>query len=148
MDEQFENFLKIFKKLEVNIPFADALVHMPNDFSKIVRPLCRLLEKDATFVFDEVCLDAFMELKKRLISAPIMIVLDWNLPFEIMCDTSDFSITAILGQRHEKFFPAIYYVIHTLNEVQENYTTTRKEMLAVVYSCGKLRSYCNASKIP
>ena len=46
------------------------------DFSKIVRPLCILLEKDATFVFDGVCLDAFMKIKERLISAPIMIAPD------------------------------------------------------------------------
>ena len=70
------------------------------DFSKIVRPLCRLLEKDAAFVFDEACLDAFIEIKKRLITAPI--ASDWNVPFEIMCDASDFAIGAVLGQRHEK----------------------------------------------
>ena len=54
---------------------------MPNNFSKIVRPLCGLPEKDATSVFDEACLNECMELKKRLILGPIMIVLDWNLPF-------------------------------------------------------------------
>ena len=53
------------------------------DFSKNVRPLCRFLEKDATFVFDESCLDAFMEIKKRLISAPIMIAPDWNIPLKL-----------------------------------------------------------------
>ena len=86
------------------------------DFSKIVRPLCRVLEKDETFVFDEASLDALIEIKKRLISAPIMITPYWNIPFEIMCDSSDFAIKAILGQRHEKIFYAIYYASRTLNE--------------------------------
>ena len=74
------------------------------DFSKIVRPLCRLLEKDAAFVFDEDFLDAFIEIKKRLILAPIMIAPDWNIPFEITCDASDFSNGDVLGQCHEKIF--------------------------------------------
>ena len=84
-----------------NVDFYRSFI---KDFSKITRPLCRLFEKDEAFVFDEACLDAFIEIKKRLISAPIMIALDWNIPFEIMYVTSDFSIRVILGQRHEKIF--------------------------------------------
>ena len=68
------------------------------DFSKVTRLLCKLLEKDATF--DEACLDAFNELKYRLITAPIMIVSNWTKPFEIMFDASDYEIEAMLGQRH------------------------------------------------
>ena len=59
------------------------------DFSKISRPLCKLLEKDAKFGFDESCRVAFEEIKSRLVSAPIMLTLDWNNEFEIMCDVSD-----------------------------------------------------------
>ena len=117
------------------------------EFSKIVRPLCRLLEKDATFVFDEACLDAFIEIKKRLIAAPIMVAPDWNAPFEIMCDANDFAIGSFLGQHHENIFQAIHYASQTLNEAQENYTTTKNEMLAVVYSCDKFRSYIIESKV-
>ena len=51
------------------------------DFSKISRPLCRLLEKDANFDFDESCRSAFEEIKSRLISAPIMLTPDWNNEF-------------------------------------------------------------------
>ena len=85
-------------------------------FSKIVRPLCRLLEKDAAFVFDEACLDAFIEIKKRLILFLIMIAPDWNIPFEIMCDANDFAIGVVLGQHHENIFCAIYYASRALNE--------------------------------
>ena len=62
------------------------------DFSKISRPMCRLLKKDATFDFDEASLEAFKELKSRLVITPIMNVPNWNEPFEIMCDANDFAI--------------------------------------------------------
>ena len=67
------------------------------DFSKISRPLCRLLEKDANFDFDESCRSAFEEIKSRLVLAPIMLTLDWNNEFEIMCDASDYVMGAVLG---------------------------------------------------
>ena len=54
------------------------------DFSKIAKPLCTLLEADVVFNFDEKCLAAFETLKSRLISAPIIVVPDWTIPFEIM----------------------------------------------------------------
>ena len=68
------------------------------DFSKISRPLTNLLQKDIPFVFDDDCLEAFETLKKALISAPIVQPLDWNLPFEIMCDASGYAVGAVLGQ--------------------------------------------------
>ena len=67
------------------------------DFSKIAKPLCMLLEKDAIFSFDEACMTTFEEIKNKLIEAPIIVVSTWNEPFEIMCDASDFSIGAVLG---------------------------------------------------
>ena len=69
------------------------------DFSKIAWPLTRLLEKDVPYNFDEECLKAFNTLKEKLTQAPIMVAPDWNLPFELMYDASDFAIGAILGQR-------------------------------------------------
>ena len=68
-----------------------------NDFSKISKPLCNLLNKDIEFNFDNDCLHAFNRLKKELISAPIMAAIDWSLPFELMCDASDFALGAVLG---------------------------------------------------
>ncbi|GJV02771.1 reverse transcriptase domain-containing protein [Tanacetum coccineum] len=72
------------------------------DFSKISRPMTHLLEKNTPFIFSEECIqdciDAFQTLKKKLTEAPILVVPDWNLPFELMCDASDFAIGAVLGQ--------------------------------------------------
>nr|GEV68677.1 reverse transcriptase domain-containing protein [Tanacetum cinerariifolium] len=63
--------------------------------------MTHLLKKDTPFVFSEDCIDAFKTLKKKLTEAPILVVPDWNLPFELMCDASDFAIGAVLGQRTE-----------------------------------------------
>nr|GEW21871.1 reverse transcriptase domain-containing protein [Tanacetum cinerariifolium] len=62
------------------------------DFSKISRPMTHLLEKNTPFIFSEDCIKAFQTLKKKLTKAPILIALNWDLPFELMCDASDFSI--------------------------------------------------------
>ena len=108
------------------------------DFSKIARPLCRLLEKDTKFNFDESCHNSFEEIKFRLVKALIMEKPDWNREFEIMCDVSDFAMGVVLGQKAEKVFKAIYYASKTFNEAQENYTTTEKEMLTIVFACENL----------
>ena len=94
------------------------------DFSKISRPLCRLLEKNVKFDFDESRRTAFEEIKSKLVTAPIMVTPDWNKEFEIMCDASDYVIRTVLGQRTEKIFRAIYYASKTFNKAQENYSTT------------------------
>ena len=117
------------------------------DFSKIARPLCRLLEKDAKFNFDESYQYSFEEIKSRLVEAPIMAKLEWNKEFEIMCDVSDYAIGAVLGQKAEKMFRAIYYSSKTFNEAQENYSTTEKEMLAMVFACEKFRPYILGSLV-
>ena len=93
------------------------------------------------FDFDESCRSAFEEIKFRLVTTPIMATLDWNKDFEIMCDASDYAMGAVLGQRTENIFRAIYYARKTLNEAQENYSTIENEMLALVFSCEKFRPY-------
>ena len=117
------------------------------DFSKVARPLCRLLEKDTKFKFNEPCQRSFEEIKSRLVEAPIMEKPDWNKEFEIMCDASDYAMGAVLGQRTDKVFRAIYYASKTFNEAQENYSTTEKEMLAIVFACEKFRPYILGSHI-
>ena len=87
-----------------------------SNFSKISRLLCRLLEKDENFDFDESCRSAFEEIKSRLVTTPVMITLDWNKEFEIMCDANNYAMGAVLGQRNEKIFKAIYYASKTFNE--------------------------------
>ncbi|XP_074265577.1 uncharacterized protein LOC141588016 [Silene latifolia] len=85
--------------------------------------------------------------KWALVSAPIIQPPDWKLPFEIMCDASDYALRAVLGQRKDKALSAIYYASRTLDEAQVKYATTEKELLAVVYALDKLRSYLLGSKV-
>ncbi|RVW84152.1 Retrovirus-related Pol polyprotein from transposon 17.6 [Vitis vinifera] len=92
------------------------------DFSKLSRPLCEFLAKDA--------------------KTP-----NWKLPFEVMCDASDFAIGAVLGQRKYGKPYVIYYASKTLNEAQRNYTTTEKELLVVVFALDKFRAYLVGSFI-
>ncbi|GJV82831.1 reverse transcriptase domain-containing protein [Tanacetum coccineum] len=102
------------------------------DFSKISRPMTHLLEKNTPFIFSEECIQAFQTLKKKLTEAPILIAPNWDQPFELICDASDYAIGAVLGQRIEKHFRPIHYASKTMTEAESNYTTTEKEMLAVV----------------
>ncbi|GJV02816.1 reverse transcriptase domain-containing protein [Tanacetum coccineum] len=116
------------------------------DFSKISRPMTHLLEKNTPFIFSDECIQDFEMLKKKLTKAPILIAPDWDLPFDLMCDASDFAIGAVLGQHHEKHFRPIHYASKTMNEAESHYTTMEKEMLAVVYAFEKFRSYLVLNK--
>ena len=117
------------------------------DFSKIVKPLCNLLIKETEFKFDFDCLNAFTLIKNKLVTAPVIIAPDRDAHFELMCDASDYAVGAVLGQRREKFFHAIYYASKVLNENQVNYATTEKELLAVIFALEKFRSYLIGSKV-
>ncbi|GKB10155.1 reverse transcriptase domain-containing protein [Tanacetum coccineum] len=114
------------------------------DFSKISRPMTHLLKKNTLFIFSDECIQAFQMLKKKLTEAPILIALDWDLPFELMCDASDFAIGAVLGQRHEKHFRPIHYASKTMNEAESHYTTTEKEI--IVYTDHSALKYLFAKK--
>ncbi|GJR90029.1 reverse transcriptase domain-containing protein [Tanacetum coccineum] len=119
-DSCLSNLEKMLKRIEVDRAKVDVIAKLPHpttvkgvrsflghagfyrrfiqDFSKISRPMTHLLEKETPFVFSKDCIDAFETLKKKLTEAPILVVPDWNLPFELMCDASDFAIGAVLGQ--------------------------------------------------
>ncbi|CAN6677828.1 unnamed protein product [Malus baccata var. baccata] len=117
------------------------------DFSKISTPLCRLLQKDVSFEFNEECENAFKHLKEMLTSTPIIRPPDWSIPFELMCDASDYALGAVLRQRKDKQLHVIYYASRTLNDAQLNYSTTKKELLAVVFALDKFRSYLLGTKV-
>ncbi|GKE20042.1 reverse transcriptase domain-containing protein [Tanacetum coccineum] len=102
--------------------------------------------KDAMFIFSDECIQAFNILKDTLTTTLVIIASNWNLDFKLMCDASDYTVRAILGQRIDKKFRLIYYASKTMNETQEHYTTTEKELLAVVYAFDKFQSYLIVSK--
>ncbi|WRX31367.1 Reverse transcriptase domain - like 10 [Theobroma cacao] len=102
----------------------------------------------------EKCLEGTQEVRRDKFGAQLgemslhgAISPDWTLPFELMCDASDYAVGAVLGQRKDKIFHSIYYANMTLNEAQKNYTTTEKELLAVVFAFDKFRSYLMGTKV-
>ena len=117
------------------------------DLSKTARPLTNLLAKDMPFTFDSRCLNAWKKLNNELISASVIFAPNWSKSFEIICDSSDFSICAILGQCIDNKQYMIYYSSKTLNDTQLNYTTTEKKFLAMVFALEKFRPYLLRSKI-
>ena len=135
------------KQIRSFLGHVDFYRHFIKDFSKIFKPLCDLLAKDVPFIFSDAYLTAFEKLRAVLSSAPIMQPPNWSIPFEIMCDASDYAIGAVLGQRDNKVPYAVYYASKTLHDAQLNYTTTEKELLAVVYALDKFRSYLLGSKV-
>jgi len=109
--------------------------------------MTRLLAKDVPFEFDDECLESFNILKEALISAPIIEPPNWSLPFEIMCDASDYAVGVVLGKTTNKMYHAISYASKTMTEAQLNYATTEKEPLTVVFAINKFRSYLVGAKI-
>ncbi|GKC24144.1 reverse transcriptase domain-containing protein, partial [Tanacetum coccineum] len=102
------------------------------DFSKIARPLSKFLEKDTPFEFNNECHKAFNSLKEKLTCTPVIVSLNWNLPFELMCNASDFAVGEILGQKDGKHFHPIYFASKTFNAAQQKYTVTEKELMVVI----------------
>nr|GEY73997.1 hypothetical protein [Tanacetum cinerariifolium] len=115
-------------RIEVNRAKVDAISKLPHPITV----------KD--------CIKAFQTLQKKLTEAPILIAPNWDLPFELMCNARNLAIGAVLGQRHEKHFKPIHYASKTMNDAESNYTTSEKEMLAVVYAFEKFRSYLIMNK--
>ncbi|GJV01282.1 reverse transcriptase domain-containing protein [Tanacetum coccineum] len=141
--EKKNKLISVLKKQKQ--AFAWKTTDIP-DFSKIARPITKLLEKDTPFEFDDECQKAFESLKEKLTCAPVIVSPNWNLPFELMCDASDFAVGAVLGQKDGKNFHPIYFASKTLNSAQQKYTVTEKELMAVVFAFDKFRSYLILSK--
>ena len=135
------------RDLQSFLGYASFYRRFIRDFAKVSKLLTTLLCKDKYFFIDKEGERAFEMLKLALIEAPILQSPNWDLPFEIMCDTSDYVVGAVLGQRIDKKPTAIWYASKTLVEAQMNYITTEKELLAVVYELEKFMPYILGSKI-
>ncbi|KAL6312864.1 hypothetical protein AAG906_041036 [Vitis piasezkii] len=126
------------KGIEVDKAKVELIVKLPSPTS---------VKGDAKFIWDERWQRSFDQLKQFLTTALIVRAPNWQLPFEVMCDASDFAIGAVLSQREDGKPYVIYYASKTLNEAQRNYTTTEKELLAVVFALDKFHAYLVGSFI-
>nr|GEZ61044.1 reverse transcriptase domain-containing protein [Tanacetum cinerariifolium] len=141
-----ERMLKRCEDTNLCLNWEKSHFMIKEDFSKIARPMTRLLKKDTPFVFSRECVEAFQTLKRKLTEAHILVAPNWDMPFEFMCDASNFAIGAVLGQRQDKHFRTIHYASKTMTEAESNYTTTEKKMLAVVYAFEQFWSYLIINK--
>ncbi|RDX75487.1 Retrovirus-related Pol polyprotein from transposon 17.6, partial [Mucuna pruriens] len=126
--------------IEVDRAKIDVISFLPNPTS---------VQEDVEFNFDQPYSEAFQELKNRLTSAPILQEPNSDLPFELMCDATNSTLGAVLGQRARVVQPVhvIAYASRTMDPAQQNYTTIEKELLAIVFALDKFHSYLLGSKI-
>nr|XP_016452050.1 PREDICTED: RNA-directed DNA polymerase homolog [Nicotiana tabacum] len=109
---------KATRKDHFPLPFIDLMLERlaGHEYYCFLNGYSGLLEKDVTFNFDDTCLKAFEEIKKKMVATPIIAAPDWSLPFELMCDASDHAIGVVLGQRKDTVFYSIYYASKTLDD--------------------------------
>lgn len=118
---------------------------IPN-FSSLTAPLTGLLKKTHKWVWSQECEDSFNCIKERLVSAPILNCPNFDFPFIVQTDASGYGIGAVLTQRINENERVISYASRTLNKAERNYTTTERELLAVLFAVEKFRPYLEASK--
>jgi hypothetical protein len=106
-------------------------------FSKIVKPLISLLEKDKKFIWSEACQNSFDELRKRLTTAPVLVMPDIHKSFDIYCDASKQGLGCVLMQAGH----VIAYASHQLRKHEQNYPTHDLELAAVVHAPKIWRHY-------
>lgn len=82
-----------------------------------------------------------------MISDPIAQPTDLDLTFDVMCDTNDYEVGSVLGQREDKELYMIYYASQPLDDTKTKYATTAKELLAIVFAFEKFRSFLLGSKV-
>ena len=106
-----------------------------------------MLLKDAEFTWTKACQETFERLKSLLTTTPIVRPPNWSLPFELMCDASHYAVRVVLGQGEDGKPYVVYYASKTLNDAQRNYTTTKNELLAVVFALDKFKNYLSGTSI-
>lgn len=111
------------------------------NFSQLTKPLTNLLKKDAEFIWNDLCQNAFVELKELLVSKPLLQYPDFSRPFIVTTDASNVAIGAILSQGNIGGDLPIAYISRTLNKAEKNYNTTEKELLAIVWATKQFRPY-------
>lgn len=117
-----------------------------NNFSNISRPLNKLTSKKIKFEWSQEAEESFNQLKTALVSAPILKCPDFTLPFTIHTDASAYAIGSMLTQNHNGIEHPIAYCSRTLNKNEINYSTTERELLAIIYSLEQFRGYVEGQK--
>ena len=117
-----------------------------SDFAKISKPLTQLLKKDISFLWGPEQQKAFETLRDKLCSEPLLQYPDFNKPFVVTTDASDFALGAVLSQGQIGRDLPIAYASRTLDKAETNYSTTEKELLAIVFAVKHFRPYLYGHK--
>nr|GEX07984.1 reverse transcriptase domain-containing protein [Tanacetum cinerariifolium] len=147
--EEKEQLLKVLKSHKreitwkisdirgINPNFCTHKILMEDDFKPVIQHQRRVNPKIHQVIKVEVI---------KLLDAGLIYPISdspWDLPFELMCDASDYAVGAVLGQRKDKYFRPIHYASKTLSDAQTNYTVTEKELLAVVQKAMDILQACH-----
>ena len=116
------------------------------EYSKIARPLSKLTQKESKFEWGDVHKEAFNLLKSKITQNPVLTLPDFGKPFTLTTDASDLGTGAILTQVRDGKEHAIGYHSYTFNKAEKNYSTSEKEMLAVLKAVHYFRSYLDEQK--
>lgn len=133
--------------LHVDPDKVSAILQIPTpDFSTLVAPISRLMQKNVKFEWATECEEAWRKIKEHLISAPIMSCPNFELPFVIQTDASDYGLGAVLTQTSDEGEKVISYISRSLSKAERKFSTTEKECLAVVWAIEKFRPYVEATE--
>nr|GEV49028.1 retrovirus-related Pol polyprotein from transposon 17.6 [Tanacetum cinerariifolium] len=145
---------KIFMQRIRRKPHSPVLMEPSYNYAMLQQPFsaekCHFMVKEGIVLDHKVSGAGIEKIHKRVLTSrtPNDPTLDWSLPFEVMCDASDYVVGAMLGQRTDRRFKPIHYASKTMNEAQENYTSTEKELLAVVFAFNKFSDHLSRLENP
>lgn len=116
------------------------------EFSSTIAPMTALLKKKQKFVWSDQCEQAFKKIKNCLVSAPVLTCPDFNRPFTLQTDASGYGVAGVLSQNFDDGERVICYLSRSLTKAEKNYSSTERELLAIVWCIEKLRPYLEGSK--
>ena len=138
--------LRTSKELQSFLGLASYYRRFVKDFAHIASPLHALTEKGREWVWTKECNDAFFDLKKRLVSSPILTLPDFSLPFLLDTDASGDGLGAVLAQTVDEVERVVAYASRALSRAEKKYCATRWEMLALVWAAHHFRPYLYGRK--
>lgn len=118
---------------------------IPN-FASRMYPLTTLLKKRQKFDWNSEAQSAFEDIRSCLVSSPVLSCPDFNKPFTIACDASNVGVGAVLSQDADEGEVVVAYGSRTLSRQEQNYSTTERECLAVIWAVERFRPYIEGTK--
>jgi hypothetical protein len=128
------------KELQQFLGFTNFYQRFIEGYSKVVKPLTKLTG-NKPWTWQEEQQEAFNELRKRVCSNPILIILIDNAPYRLEVNASDYAIGGILSQKIDNKWHPVAYMSKALSETERNYEIYDKEMLAIMLALEEWRQY-------